>query len=144
MSQQSLIDRAKAPTLAYNEKNWDALKGTLAWDLAYDEIATQRNLRGSEEVIDAWKGWAVAFPDSTATFESAHVSDNTVTLELTWRGTHGGTLHTPGGDIPSTGKKIEMRACQVVEVADGKVIRMRQYFDLMTMLTQIGAHGVVA
>ena len=34
-------------------------------------------------------------------------------------------------------KPIEMRACQVVEVADGKTSSIRQYFDIGTLLQQI-------
>lgn len=92
----------------------------------------------------AWKGWAAAFPDSNATFEAAHVSGNTVILEVTWRGTHSGPLPTPTGEIPATGRKIEMRGCQVVEIADGKPRVMRQYLDMLTMMTQLGVNVVGA
>ena len=144
MAQQTLIDAAKGPTLAYNEKNWDALNRAIASDLAYDEVATHRNLRGAADVIDAWKGWAAAFPDSKATFEGAHVSGSTVILEVTWRGTQSGPLRTPGGDIPATGKTIEIRACQVVDIADGKARSIRQYFDMATMMAQLGVSPVGA
>ena len=142
MSEQALVDAAKAPMLAYNEKNWEAVNRAIASDLAYDEVATHRNLRGAAEVIAAWKGWAAAFPDSKATFEVAHVSGNTVILEVTWRGTQSGPLRTPAGDIPATGKKIEMRACQVIDIADGKARGIRQYFDMATMMTQLGINPV--
>jgi steroid delta-isomerase-like uncharacterized protein len=144
MSEQTLIETAKAPTIAYNEKNWDATTRAMAPGLAYDEVATHRNLRGAVDVITAWKGWAAAFPDSKATFEAAHVAGSTVILEVTWRGTHTGVLRTPGGEIPATGKTIEMRACQVVEVADGKAQRIRQYFDMATMMAQLGVTAVGA
>ena len=144
MSEQALVDAAKAPILAYNEKDWEAVNRAIASDLAYDEVGTQRNLRGAADVIAAWKGWAAAFPDSKATFEAAHVSGNTVILEVTWRGTQSGLLQTPAGDIPATGKKIEMRACQVVDIADGKARGIRQYFDMATMMTQLGVNAVGA
>jgi steroid delta-isomerase-like uncharacterized protein len=67
------------------------------------------------------------------------VSGNTVTLELTWRGTHTGPLQTPTGALPPSGKTIGIRACQVVEVADGKVQAVRHYFDMATLLQQLGA-----
>lgn len=138
MSQQSLVDAAKASVMAYNDKNWDAANKSLASDVTYDEVATQRTLKGTSDVLTAWKGWAEAFPDSKATFEGAHVSGNTVFLELTWRGTQTGTLHAPAGTIPATNKKIEMRAIQIIDVADGKAHAIRQYFDLATMMQQLG------
>jgi steroid delta-isomerase-like uncharacterized protein len=144
MSQQALIDAAKAPILAYNEKNWEAVIQSVASDVVYEEIGTGRTLRGASDVIAGWKGWAAAIPDSKATFEAAHVSGNTVILEATWRGTHSGPLPTPSGEIPATGRKIEMRACQVVEIADGKALGIRQYLDMLTLMTQLGVNAVGA
>jgi steroid delta-isomerase-like uncharacterized protein len=144
MSEQTLVDAAKAPIIAYNEKNWDAATRAISPGLAYDEVATHRQLRGAVDVIAAWKGWAAAFPDSKATFEAAHVSGNTVILEVTWRGTHTGVLRTSTGEIPATGRQIDMPACQIVEVADGKAQRIRQYFDMATMMAQLGVNTVAA
>ncbi len=78
--------------------------------------------------MEAVQGWATAFPDSKATHGKASVSGNTVVLELTWRGTQTGPLQSPNGEIPATGKSIEMRACQVVEIEDGKVASARPSF----------------
>jgi steroid delta-isomerase-like uncharacterized protein len=138
MSQQALIDAAKAPSVAYGEKNWDALRAAIAQGFLYDEVATHRKMQGVEQLIACWKGWATALPDSKATFHSALVSGNTVVLEVTWHGTHKGPLQTPGGQIAATGKSIALRACQIVEVAEGKAQSMRHYFDMATMMQQLG------
>lgn len=135
---EQVIEAAKAPTVAYGNKDWTAVKAAIAPDAVYDEVATQRRIQGADDVINLWRGWATAFPDSKATFHSALASDGTVTVELTWRGTHSGPLKTADGEIAATGKKIELRACQVVEVADGKVKVIRNYFDMATMLQQLG------
>jgi len=138
MPPQSAIDIAKAPIVAYNEKNWDAVRAAVAPGFVYDEVGTQRKFQGVNDVLAAWRAWASAIPDSKATFHSALVSGNTVVLEVTWRGTHTGPLRTPGGEIASTGRKIEIRACQVVEVADDRAQVMRHYFDMATLLQQLG------
>ncbi|NOT59129.1 MAG: nuclear transport factor 2 family protein, partial [Acidobacteria bacterium] len=133
MSQQSLVDVAKAPMIAFNQKDWGAFKTAIAAGFVYDEVATQRNIRGADEVIAAFQGWAAAFPDAKAEFHSPLVSGNTVILEVTWRGTHTGPLPTPGGTITGTGKTYVVRACQVFEVAEGKAQVLRHYFDLTTL-----------
>ena len=138
---QQLIDAAKAPILAFNDKDWDAAKASLSPDSLYDEVATNRQARGAEQVIPLWQGWATAFPDAKATFQRELVSGNTVVLEQTWRGTHKGPLQTPGGTIPPTGKPIDVRACAVVEVAGERARRQRHYFDMATLLRQIGVAG---
>lgn len=109
VSPQTLIDAAKAPILAYNDKNWEKAKTSITPNFVYDEVAIQRKVEGADQTLALWKGWAEAFPDSKATFNAAHVSGSTVVLEVTWRGTHQGPLQTPKGAIPPTGKRISGR-----------------------------------
>lgn len=144
MSDQALIDAAKASIVAYGNKDWDAVRRVVTPAVVYDEVSTSRKVRGIDDLLTIWKGWAAAFPDSKATFENAHVSGNTVILELTWRGRQTGPLRTAAGEIPATGKPIEMRACQIVDVVDGKTQQIRQYFDIATMMTQLGVSEVGA
>jgi steroid delta-isomerase-like uncharacterized protein len=135
---QSVVEQAKLSVIAYNEKNWEAAKEALAPDAVYDEIATGRRLQGHNAILPAWKEWAIAFPDSRATFDGATAGGDTVTLELRWRGTHNGPLNLPTGKVDSTGKTIDMRACQVIELASGKTRSIHHYFDMATMLRQLG------
>ena len=60
MSQQSLIDTAKAPSVAYGEKNWEAVRAAIAPGFLYDEVATHRKMQGVEQLIAGWQGWATA------------------------------------------------------------------------------------
>ena len=143
MPQPSLVDIAKAPILAYNDKNWDAVRAAVSPTFVYDEVATQRKVQGINDVLGVWREWATAFPDSKATFNAVATNGNTVIVEVTWRGTHTGTLQAPTGKVAATGKKIEIRACQVIEVTNDKVQTMRQYFDLLTMLQQLGVMSAV-
>jgi steroid delta-isomerase-like uncharacterized protein len=139
MAEKSVAELAKEQVLAYNAKDWDRARAVLAPEVVYEELATHRKLKGVDDVLTAWKGWATAIPDSRATFQSELVSGNTAVLEITWTGTHDGPLQTPDGEIPPTGKKIELRAVQVVDVANDRVKSVRQYFDMGTLLQQIGA-----
>jgi steroid delta-isomerase-like uncharacterized protein len=139
LSPQQLTDAAKAPLLAYGRKDWDAVRASITPDFAYDEVATNRKFQGPDEALAGWRSWAAAFPDSAPTFHGAWVSGNTVVLEVTWKGTHTGPLEMPKGPIAPTGKRIEIRACNVVEIAEsGKTKLQRQYFDMATMLQQLG------
>ena len=136
-----LIETAKAPILGYNEKNWSAVQAAITADSVYDEVATARRAQGGDEIVALWQGWATALPDSRAAFDNAFPSGNTVVLELSWTGIHRGPLQTPAGSIPATGKAIDIRACWVVEVAGDKVKAQRHYFDLATLLRQLGVTG---
>lgn len=137
----ALIEAAKAPVIAYGEKNWDKAKASVTPNYHYDEVATHRSVDGADKVIEVWKGWAKAFPDSKATFHDAFASGDNVVVELTWKGTHTGPLATPAGEIAPTGKSLNMRAVQVCKIKDGKVASTHQYFDMATMMSQLGLKG---
>ena len=136
---QSPVDIAKGQIVAYNQKDWTAVAAILDATCVYDEVATHRRVQGIDQVMTAWRGWATALPDSHASFDAVTSSGHTVTLELTWRGAQTGPLQTPAGTLPPSGRRMEIRACQVVEIADDKVKAIRHYFDLATLLQQLGA-----
>ena len=141
VSPRQLIDAAKAPVLAFNEKNWTAVRAAITSDFLYDEVGTARKVQGADETIAMWQGWATAIPDARATFHQELASGNAAVLEVTWKGTHNGPLQTPTGTIPATGKRIEVRACMVVEIAGDKAKVQRHYFDMATLLQQLGVTG---
>ena len=139
VSPLAMIEAAKTMIIAYNDKNWERAKAAITPDFLYDEVATGRMIEGADETLAAWKGWAQAFPDSKASFDRSYVAgDDTVVLELTWRGTHQGPLGTAMGNIAATGKSIEVRALAIVELKGEQARSQRQFFDMATLLQQIG------
>jgi steroid delta-isomerase-like uncharacterized protein len=139
VSPQALTEAAKALIVAYNDKNWEKAKAAITPDFLYDEVGTGRRVEGADPTLAAWKGWAQAFPDSKGSFDRTYVAGNdTVVLELTWRGTHQGPLGTAMGNIAATGKSIEVRAVAIVEMRGEKARSQRHFFDMATLLQQIG------
>jgi len=139
VSPQALTETAKALIIAYNDKNWEKAKAAMTPDFLYDEVGTGRRIEGADLTVAAWKGWAQAFPDSKGSFDRTHVAGNdTVVLELTWRGTHQGPLEMPTGSIPATGRRIEIRAVAIVEVKGEKARAQRHFFDMASLLQQLG------
>jgi steroid delta-isomerase-like uncharacterized protein len=135
----NVIEVAKAEVTAYNEKDWNKTRDMLAADAMYDEKATNRRLEGAGQIIEAFQGWANAFPDSKATFIREFASDDTAVLELVWKGVHTGPLQTPTGAIPASNKPIEVPACEVFRIEGEKIKSVSHYFDMLTLLKQIGA-----
>ncbi|HEU5040902.1 MAG TPA: ester cyclase [Gemmatimonadales bacterium] len=142
LSPQALVTAAKALIEAYNDKDWDRARASITPDFLYDEVPTGRKVTGSDEALEIWKGWAGAFPDSRGVFHAAHVAEGaTVVLEVSWMGTHQGPLPTPAGPIPATGRPIAVRACIVIEIADERARSQRHYFDMATLMQQLGVGG---
>jgi steroid delta-isomerase-like uncharacterized protein len=140
----NVIEIAKAAVTAYNEKDWNKTRDLLAADAVYDEKASNRRLEGAGQIIEAFQGWANAFPDSKATFIREFASGDTAVLELVWKGVHTGPLQTPTGVIPASNKPIEMPACEVFRIEGEKIKSSSHYFDMLTLLKQIGAMEVAA
>src|SRR5262245_18414840 len=142
VSPQALIDIAKATVTTYNDRDWTKARTILSPDFVYDEVATGRKVTGADQAIELWKGWAQAFPDSKGTIHNTPATaDGTLMLEVTWKGTHKGPLSTPTCPITATGKPIEVRACAVLDISGERARVEWHYFDLATLLRQIGVNG---
>ena len=136
----SAVDVARDSIECFNSGDFDRLRSLLAEDSYEEEYSTQRRLDGADAQIEAARGWKEAFPDGRGTVRAAYADGNTVTLELTWEGTQSGPMRTPdGGELPPSNQHGSVNACQVMEIEDGKVKVTHHYFDLMTLLQQIGA-----
>jgi steroid delta-isomerase-like uncharacterized protein len=138
MSRQELIAAARAPVDAYSAKDWSAARESMAPDYVFEELSTGRTVSGVDDVLEVWKAWGDAFSDSRATVEESLVDGDTVVLRLKWQGTHTGPLALPSGDVAPTGKTVEFKACQITQVEDGKAVATTHYWDLQTMLSQLG------
>ncbi len=62
-----------------------------------------------------------------------------VCLEVTSTGTHTGPLKGPGGEtIPATNKPVRFQGCALYKVEGGEITELRDYFDLLGMMAQLG------
>ena len=129
---------------AFNKGDWDHTRRLTAPKAVYVEPATGRRTDDVEDFIELAKGWRAGFPDVKGTVTKAIQSGDTVVLEITWAGTHTGTLVTPMGDIPATGKKTVTAAVEIVQTSGGKITEMKHYFDLLTLLHQLGVMPAAA
>jgi predicted ester cyclase len=80
-----------------------------------------------------------AFPDLTVNVWSKVTSGDLVCDEWTLTGTNTGPLPLPDGStLPATGKRVELRGCDIAALEDGQVISHRLYYDNVDFLTQLG------
>ena len=133
------LQLAKQNVEAFGKGDWASFKAPLSADAVYEELATQRRTQGPDAIVEISKGWRQAFPDAKGTITKAVESGDTVVLEIIWEGTHNGELKSAMGSIPATYKRVKIPAVQVVTFKGDKIAETKHYFDLMTLLTQIGA-----
>jgi steroid delta-isomerase-like uncharacterized protein len=139
MSEQENIQAARESIEAFNRKDKNRLRALMTNDSVYAELGTQRRLQGPEEILRADEGWWQAFPDATGTVTRVIASGDTLALEVTWVGTQTGALVGPTGTIPPSGKRATVEAAQLLTFEGAKIKEVRQYFDMATLLQQIGA-----
>ena len=95
-------------------------------------------LRGREQagVLEAF--WE-AFPDVRLTWEH-HVEDGAMIAgEGVLSGTHTGPFRTPAGELPPSGRPVQLPYAFVRRVEGGKIASEHLYFDQMELLQQLGA-----
>ena len=132
------VQLAKQGIEAYSAGDWERFKAPLSSDAVYEELSTQRRVQGPDAIVELSKGWRKAFPDSKGTITKVVEGPDTVVLEITWEGTHHGELASKMGPIPATHKRVKIPAVQVISFKGDKVSATKHYFDLMTLLAQIG------
>jgi steroid delta-isomerase-like uncharacterized protein len=120
------------------------LEGAL--DLATDDVeirllALGQTLTGHEGFRRFMERFATASSDMKKHVTNQVASEDQVVSEFTLRGTHDGPLRTASGEIPPTGKPIELAVIEVIGIRDGRIARISNYSDSATLMRQLGDIG---
>jgi steroid delta-isomerase-like uncharacterized protein len=97
----------------------------------------------------AYEGWNTVrdrlaqeldgFTELNHTVRSFVEQGDTFADEWTFVGTHTGAFRLPDGrELPPTGKRVEIRGMEVVQVREGKIVLNSLYYDNMASLAQLG------
>ena len=101
-------------------------------------VAPGAQPRGRDQILDWFRGYWEAFPDANLEIDQSIESGQHVANEGRLVGTHTGVLRTPDGDVPPTGRSVNLRWMAMYEVAGDEIVFEHLYFDSMEFLTQLG------
>lgn len=126
-------------TLTLVEACWNAhdVNGILAHyqdDIAWHDVASNRTYRGKSEVSLFLSELFGAIPDLGLTITRRIPRGDLVAEEYTITGTHLGVLF----GVPPTGRSLRLSAVSFVELHDGRFAQDQFYFDVATLLAQMG------
>ena len=146
MAAQENVALARSLLELYNSRQsdptWlDKSVAAFAADAEVIDVPSGTTLHGPDGYKRLVLFFAEAFPDSRTKLTNAFATEDQVTLEFTSRGTSTGPLPLPSGALPATGSSIELRLCQVMQIRNGKIVRFHTYYDMMTMLEQLGLNS---
>lgn len=123
---------------AFNVRDLNAAIALTTPDVELVDMASGMRFTGPDGVRHFLGGWTTAFPDSKTETTSITASDQSAVIEFVGRGTQTGPLQGPAGDIPPTGRPVEIHFVSVNEFQQGKVARARLYFDALGLMVQLG------
>ena len=105
-------------------------------DVEYHDASA--NAKGIAEVEKYLQGWWTAFPDATVTVSNVVSEGDQAVGEMTYSGTQTGPMTGPAGEIPPTGRSVELKGAAWITIRDGKIARFNGYYDTMSMMVQLG------
>lgn len=119
---------------AHDRDGWVGLFGEAA-ELEAPGGMQASGRSGAELFYDTWHE---AFPDNTIEVAVVFGAGEHGADEARFTGTHNGTLRTPNGDIPATGRSVVSKFAVVARVQNDQITSFHIYFDVAELLGQLG------
>lgn len=135
-----LIERAVAK---YSEGDWAEYRKLFADDVVYEEVPLRLVARGIDDYLKTVERWKKPFPDMVGKIVGYVLGENDAAVEVEWTATQTGPLETPLGVIPPSNQRGTVKAMMLFKFREGLVSEFHHYFDVMTVLANIGALPMV-
>jgi len=95
-------------------------------------------LRGPEGMKQFLLLFSTAIPDSYGEVTAMFAGEDHAVVEVILHGTHIGVLHSAAGDLPPSGRRVALCACQMSQIKDQKITRHATYYDALGFMQQLG------
>jgi steroid delta-isomerase-like uncharacterized protein len=116
-----------------NAGNADFVDGLYTPDVVWHGPSGQ-TIHGRDDLKEMVQGYLAAFPAMKMTIEHIFSAGDWVSVRWRLRGKHSG----PMGDIPATGRDIDMPGLIQCRFENGQVAEEFELFDELLMLKQLG------
>ncbi len=123
---------------ARNEVNLALLDKIYAPDVVVHDCSYPEDIVGLDALKEYYSYTHEAIPDLHATIDETIVKGDKIVWMWTFTGTNTGLFHTPLGDIPATGKKVQFSGVAIDRVDEGKIVEEWVYFNVLHVLQQLG------
>lgn len=118
----------------FNARDTDASP----WSQDAEFVAPNASMRGRDEVMAFFGVFWNAFPDGRLETSRMLADGSSVAAEGRFIGTHTGPMQTPDGEIPATGRQVDLRWMSSYEVRGDELASEHLYFDQAELLGQLG------
>ncbi|MDQ3992523.1 MAG: ester cyclase [Actinomycetota bacterium] len=138
MSYEDTASIARTLYEAFNDRDFDRGAALVGDNAVWINVPTGETFTGPDGFRRDLEQWDRAFPDAKLTDIKVRGGDGFAVIEFTGRGTNTGPLASPAGELPATNRSVEVKFCDVLEISAGKITGGRSYWDMATMMTQLG------
>jgi steroid delta-isomerase-like uncharacterized protein len=124
----------------FNERKLDQAERFVDPQAVFTYPVGKEHLIGRAGYRELARRWLEGFPDARADIMTVLIPDErTAVTEWIGHGTHLGTLELPGfRPLPPTGVHAQLPMREIVNIADGRIIKSRMEFDPIEMLRRLG------
>jgi predicted ester cyclase len=119
---------------AFRAKDQDAEP----WAADAELVSPGGRFEGREQVLGFLKVFWAAFPDARLEISRSIEDGELAAAEGMLIGTQTGALQTPDGEIPPTGRGVQVRWMSMYEVRGDEIASEHLYFDQVELMTQLG------
>ena len=126
---------------AFCAKDLERVRAMVDDQIVHSETGTGRRLDGADAYMAMCEGWLAAFPDVAGEVTAALDGGNQAVIEIRWTGTNSGSIVMPEGEIPATGKSIDLQSSYWATFDGNRIVNSRHHLDVLGMLQQLGLAG---
>jgi steroid delta-isomerase-like uncharacterized protein len=135
----SALERHQQAVEAFNAHDANAVADLYTADATLYDPQHPEPVRGRDAIRKAYEEMFRAFPDIQVAISNRHLNGDVLSYELRMTGTNSGSISMPGGNIPPTGRRIDMRASVFANLdASGRFRDVRRYYDVAAFMKQLG------
>ncbi len=125
---------------AFNDRSFrQKAKDLMDANVVVFDSPTGQEMRGPSGYVQYAEGFVTAMPDIKGAVLEHKVNGKKVVTRVRGQGTFTGKLHTPQGDVPGTGKKLDLEYQADADYDDaGKIVRIAFSYDMQAFMKQLG------
>jgi steroid delta-isomerase-like uncharacterized protein len=122
---------------AFGEGDLDAAMAVFAdgVQVTDPDLGTVEGRAAMREYLDGFK---VPLPDARAIVKRIFEAGDTVIVEGRFTGTNTGPLEGPDGELPPSGRTVDLPFADFSRLEDERIVEYRTYYDQATLFTQLG------
>lgn len=135
----SALEQHRTGVDAFNAGDAEAVAEIYTEDAVLHDPQAPEPIRGRDAIRASYEQMMRTFPDAQVTMLNVHAQGDLIMYEFRFTGTNDGPITTPAGDVPATGREVEMRMAVFSDVdEEGRFRDTRRYYDTAELMRQLG------